>query len=177
MQLRDPLCSRDKLRADIGMRLSKRLQAIADFIERGSAVADIGTDHGFLPAYLAINGISEHIIASDISAGSLRAAERTVEKYGLEEYIKLVNAPGLDGIEESEVDTIVISGMGGETIVSILEDAIWVKNNKMLILQPQTKLNVLLNYIGKNKLTVKSANLIQDKGRDYLVMVVVSGQF
>ena len=157
------------------MKLSKRLQVIADFIERGSVVADIGTDHGFLPAYLVSSGICDNAIASDISAGSLRAAERTVEKYGLEDRIKLVNAPGLDGVCEDEVDTIVISGMGGETIVSILEDAPWVKNNKTLILQPQTKLNVLLNYIGENGFEVKSAKLIKDKGRDYLVLVVVVG--
>jgi len=153
------------------IRLSNRLQAIAGLIERGAKVADIGTDHGYLPVYLAQESLACSIIASDISAGALEAAHRSTEKYGVTEKAKLVHAPGLEGVNEEDVDTIVIAGVGGETIVGILEEAPWAKNCKRLILQPQTKMDVLYSYLNKKGYAIKFSKAIRDKGRNYLVIV------
>ena len=155
-------------------KLSNRLRAIAGFIEEGTSVADIGTDHGYLPVHLALSGFAERIIASDISVGSLSAARRSAEKYGVTEKIKFINAPGLDGVMEDEADTIVIAGVGGETMVSILSATPWVKNGKTLVLQPQSKLKDLLNYLAENGFRIMKTRLVQDKGKVYVVLKCVA---
>lgn len=147
---------------------------MADFIERDAYVADIGTDHGYLPVYLAQTKRAGRIIASDISAGSLRAAQRSAEKYNVEDKITLINAPGLDGIGEDDVDTIVIAGVGGETIIEILENALWTKAGKRLILQPQTKKQELLSWLLENDYAVVTAKQVLDRGKQYTVLCVES---
>jgi len=153
------------------IKLSNRLQAIADFIKRGASVVDIGTDHGYLPVYLAMNNIASSIIASDISAGSLAAARRSAEKYDVTERVTLINAPGLEGVSEDSADTIVIAGVGGETMVSILQGAPWIKNGKTLILQPQSKLKEILNFLSENDFKIVNAKLVHDKKKQYIVLV------
>ena len=154
------------------IKLPKRLQAIADFIESSSKVADIGTDHGKLPVYLAQTGISDRIIASDISAGSLAAAIRTAEKYEVTEIIDFINAPGLTGIDESDIDTIVIAGVGGETIIEILKETSWSTHGKRLILQPQTKKDELFSYLEQNMPeTVFDIKTVTDRGRAYIIIL------
>jgi len=160
----------------MSIKLSKRLQAIADFVEPGSAVADIGTDHGFLPVYLVQQGIASRVFASDISAGSLGAAKRSAEKYDVTDKVIFIHAPGLTGIGEDEIDTVVIAGVGGETIVGILEETPWTKNGKKLILQPQTKKEVLTDYLSENGYAISATEAVRDKHRDYLVLVAISNQ-
>jgi len=154
------------------IKLSGRLQTIADFIEEGAAVADIGTDHGFLPVFLAQTGRASRIIASDMSAGSLMAARRSAGKYDVGEKIEFIVAPGLSGVSEADVDTIVIAGVGGETIIGILEGAPWTKKGKRLILQPQTKKAELLGFLYENGYTVLETAQTQDRGREYTVLLV-----
>ncbi|MCL2392556.1 MAG: class I SAM-dependent methyltransferase [Oscillospiraceae bacterium] len=157
-------------------KLPKRLQVIADFINEGARVADIGTDHGYLPVFLALTNHASRIIASDISAGSLGAARRSADKYNVSEKINFVNAPGLTGINENEVDTIVIAGVGGETIIEILEETQWTKNGKRLILQPQTKREVLCDYLGENGYIICEVKTVKDRGRDYFIMIAQGEQ-
>ena len=90
------------------VKLPNRLKTVAGFIEKGASVADIGTDHGLLPAYLAQSGSARRIIASDISSGSLEAARRTAEKYGVTEQIEFIVAPGLDGIGETDATPLYL---------------------------------------------------------------------
>jgi len=146
--------------------------AIAGFIEASSSVADIGTDHGFLPVYLAQTGLASRIIASDMSAGSLEAARRSAAKYDVTEKITFVVAPGLSGVREADVDTVVIAGVGGETIAKILEGAPWTKSGVRLILQPQTKLDVLQSFLFDNGYTIRDTKQVQDRGRTYTVLLV-----
>ena len=154
------------------LNLSKRLSTIAGFIAEGSDVADIGTGHGHLPVYLAQNGLARRIFASDISAESLEAARVISVKYGVEDRIEFIAAPGLTGLRESDADTIVLSGMGGETISHILADAPWTKRSGVrLILQPQTKTGKLCFWLREHGYTVKDAGLTSDKGRFYTVIL------
>ena len=155
------------------IKLSKRLTAIAGYIEKGSDVADIGTDHGYLPVYLAQNGLVRRIIASDISEESLEAAKRSAAKYGFANKITFINAPGLAGISEHEVDTIVMSGMGGETISGILAEAPWTKHPRVrIIMQPQTKLDIICLWLRDSGYVIQDAELVRDRGRFYVVMLV-----
>jgi len=153
------------------IKLPARLQTIACFIEEGAAVADIGTDHGFLPVFLAQTGKARRIIASDMSAGSLSAARRSAEKYGVSDMIEFVVAPGLNGVSAGDVDTIVIAGVGGETVISILEEAPWTKTGKKLILQPQTKKEELLGFLKEKGFELQESASTQDRGRTYFVFV------
>jgi len=157
------------------LRLPPRLVAIAGFIEKGSNVADIGTDHGFLPVYLAQKGFAQRIIASDKSSDSLKSALRSAVKYGVADKISFIAAPGLSGVDEAEVDTVVIAGMGGETIMGILADAPWTKRcGTRLILQPQTKTDKLCYWLNENGYSIRDLTLTQDKGRYYIVLRVQS---
>jgi len=156
------------------VKLPNRLKMISGFIEDGASVIDVGTDHGFLPAYLAHKGAMRRIIASDKSAGSLGAARRSAEKYGVSDKIEFLVAPGLDGVADADVDTIVVAGVGGETIIGILEGAPWTKRGKRLILQPQTKIDDLRRFLLENGYAIRETGQTQDRGRTYTVMVVNS---
>jgi len=150
--------------------LSERLQCVANFVKPGAKLCDIGTDHGYLPVYLVQEGLCKSAIASDISDGSLEAARYSVEKYNVSEKVKIVLAAGLDGISEDEVDTIVIAGMGGETIITILSNARWTRNNKTLILQPQSKVEELIDYLNEHRYNIADVKLAQDDGRYYIII-------
>jgi len=155
------------------IKLPLRLKAIAGLIGYGACVADIGTDHGLLPVYLAQNGLAKRIIASDMSAGSLEAARRSAAKYDVTGKIEFIVAPGLEGVNETDVDTIVIAGVGGETMIDILKDALWTKQHgKRLILQPQTKRNELTHWLCENGYIIKDTITTSDRGRNYAIMLV-----
>ena len=151
--------------------------AVAGFIEKGASVADIGTDHGYLPVYLAQNGLARNIIASDISAGSLKSALRSAAIYGVEGKITFVAAPGLQGVDEAEVDTVVISGLGGETIADILKESPWTKHRGVrLILQPQSKKTELCGFLRENGYCLHDARLAFDNNRYYIVILAKGGK-
>ena len=154
------------------MKLSKRLAAIAGHIDKGACVADIGTDHGYLPVYLARSGLAGRVIASDISEASLSSARRSAVRYGVEGSITFITAPGLSGICEMEIDTVVIAGMGGETIIGILAGAPWLKNREVkLVLQPQTKIYELSRWLIQNGYAIQDAQLVQEKGKNYTIII------
>lgn len=155
--------------------LSKRLQCIADYIEPGSRVVDVGTDHGYIPVWLICNNVCSSVIASDINAGPLKKAEQNAEKNGVRNAIKFLLCPGLEGCNPDEVDTIIISGMGGETVIGILEKSPWALS-KTLIIQPQTKLVELRSWMSRNGYVVKDASLVDDSGRIYVVLKVSAGE-
>ena len=153
------------------VKLSKRLKALVDLIDDGASVADIGTDHGFLPVYLAQTGLARRIIASDISPASLERARSTAAKYDVSEDITFFTAPGLDRIAPTDVDTIVIAGVGGETILSILKDAPWTRQRKCrLILQPQTKVDILCRFLYDNGYLIKETKSVLDRDKYYTVI-------
>jgi len=157
------------------IKLTKRLQALADLISDKVSVADIGTDHGHLPVYLAQTGTARRIIASDISAASLAAARRSAADFDVSGAIVFITAPGLEGITSADVDTIVIAGLGGETILSILENAPWTKNHKVtLILQPQSKIDLLCRFLYDNGYKIHQTKSVFDK-RKYYSIILATG--
>ncbi len=137
-------------------------------------IADIGTDHGYLPIYFAQKGEAEKITASDVKKGPLTKAKEYAERYGVLDRIEFRLTDGLAGFDPY-YDTVIIAGMGGETIVSILETAPWTKNGVSLILQPQSKTDVLLPWLDSNEYHIKRAMLEKDRGKLYLILSVSGG--
>lgn len=112
--------------------LSKRLEKVASFVPKGAIVADIGSDHAYLPCYLVHKGIIQKAVAGEVVKGPYQSALKKVKEEGLENQITVRLADGLEAIESADhVDTITIAGMGGSLIVSILEKIL--KNSKPLI--------------------------------------------
>lgn len=133
--------------------LSPRLKKISDLIENSNVMADIGTDHAYLPVSLLSNRKTKVAIASDIKSGPLKRAEETVKKYNMTDKVSLRLGAGLETIAISDkVDTIVIAGMGGFIISSILENSRdVVKNSNQVILQPMTMTQELREYLYENE--------------------------
>lgn len=112
---------------------------IASLVRRGGRVADIGTDHAYVPVYLTQNGICPCAVAADVGEGPLENAARTVERYGLGDKITLILSDGLDSVPEGCADDIIIAGMGGTLMTQIISRCEWLKSEGVrLILQPMT---------------------------------------
>ncbi len=157
------------------IRLSARLQAVAALIPPGARVIDVGTDHAMLPVYLAQTGISSHIWASDINAGPLHSAERLVRSCGVSDRVFLRQTDGLDGFSRADADCVVIAGMGGETMLSILSGAPWTRDGVLLILEPQSKQELLRRWLTSNGYAIGSERLVRDAGRLYPVLTASGG--
>ena len=155
------------------MKLDARLQAVADFVPMGSRVADIGTDHGYLPIWLLQNGVIRSAIAADIHAGPLANARQSAAAYDLEERFRFVQADGLRFPDAQAADVVTIAGMGGETICAILAAAPWLRQEKQLVLQPQSKVPELTDWLWRNDFTIEDAALCRDAGKRYLVLRVL----
>lgn len=151
------------------MKLDVRLTACAEFVDKDSFVADIGTDHAFLPVYLVKNGISIGAVAGDIGIGPLNSARKTVEKHNLMDKISLCLSDGLKNIPKDKISHIVIAGMGGETIKGILSACDWAKDCK-LILQPMTKSEILVSWLYNNGFEIEKERAILDGKFIYIVL-------
>lgn len=153
---------------------NKRLLVAAELLGQTNSVADIGTDHAFLPIHLVKEGIAKKVIACDIAEGPLSVAEANITKYGLLDKIELRLANGLLGLKPNEVEAITILGMGGETIADILQISPWVKNpDIMLILQPMSCDDRLREYLYKEGFEIITEVGVESQNRFYTVMKVV----
>ena len=150
--------------------LSNRLLACAGFVAKGERVADIGCDHGYLSIYLLKNGIAKSVIASDVAEGPLQSAMRNARKYGVQENITFHLSDGVRNIPR-DFDTLVCAGMGGDTMIHILEAAPWLKNDQYrLILQCQSKTPMLRRYLSENGWRIYEETVLRDGKFLYTVM-------
>ena len=121
------------------LELTPRLRAAAELVREGSSLADIGTDHAYLPVWLLLEGRISRAIAADLRPGPLDRARATARQHRCSDRVDFRLCDGLTGLHPGEADTIVIAGMGGETIARILEGAHWVRDAAVtLILQPMS---------------------------------------
>lgn len=155
------------------LKLSPRLNAIATLAAVGKRIADIGTDHGYIPVRLALLGHAESITATDIKMGPLSHAMQSAREYGVSDLIRFVCCDGLSFSGAHDLDTVIIAGMGGETIVSILERADWTRSGVRLLLQPQTKTDELCVWLAEAGYELSGAALVEDAGRIYVVLSAV----
>lgn len=157
------------------LALQPRLALLAELVPPGCRLADIGTDHGYLPVYLLQQGHIRSAIAADIGAEPLEHARRTAEEYGVTG-LKLRLCDGLADIHPDEVDVIAIAGMGGETIIHILENAPWTRDGvHQLLLQPMTKAPDLRRWLSVSGYHFTGERLVWDKGHLYPVLCVRGG--
>lgn len=155
------------------IKLSDRLQSIADFIEPGESVADIGTDHGFLPIALWERGTSPHVILSDINSGPLEKARANIEKHYPDKDFDVRIGSGIQTIRPAEVDNIVIAGMGGLLIAEILgDDLTKSKSFRKLILQPRNDQDKLRQWLLENGFSITDEILVRE--RKYLCEIILA---
>lgn len=156
------------------MKLSPRLALVAALAGSGGSVADVGTDHGYLPVYFAQNGLFRRIAASDINEGPLESARISAREHGVLDRIEFHLSDGLRDVPGT-FDTVVIAGMGGETMADILSACPWVKDAR-LILQPQSKPDVLSAYLDGAGFVCRRAGLCRDAGRLYAAFEAAAGE-
>lgn len=153
--------------------LDMRLQKVAALVRQGSRLADVGTDHAYLPTALVRQGVCPRAIASDVRTGPVQAARRTVEAAGLEQAIDVRLGDGLEPVRPDEVDDIVIAGMGGETIAAILAAAPWVMDSRYrLILQPMTRGEELRRYLFGAGFAILEEQVAEDSRHVYAILSV-----
>ena len=159
------------------MILSERLQTIANFVEPGNVVADIGTDHGYLSAYLIEQDIAKRVIATDINEKPLQKAIDYINNNCLTERIETRLGCGLEPLTKKEADTVIIAGMGGHLIADIIETSKEIsKSTNTFILQPMTGEEELRDYLYKNKYTIVDEKLAREGKRFYHILKVMHGK-
>lgn len=150
------------------MELSKRLKRIAEHVDKCESIADIGTDHGYIPIYLVKEGICEKAIASDINKGPIEKAKVNVTFEGVSDKVKCLLGAGLNPLKVGEVNGVILAGMGGNLTRDILlADMPKVKKYDFLILQPAQNPEVLREFLYKNNYKILDEDLIKDEGRFY----------
>lgn len=158
-------------------KLTPRLLCAAAMIREGAFVADIGTDHAYLPIYLCKNGIASGAVASDINKGPVERAKENIEKYGVADKIEVTRADGLCGIEKYSPSDVMILGMGGELIARIISDAPWTKNESIrLCLQPMTHAEILRRFLTENGYSIINEALAREEKIYQIILASYTGK-
>ena len=158
------------------MQLSKRLQAVANLVTPGKRLADIGTDHGYVPIWLYEQGRIPSALAMDLREGPLQRAKEHIRMHGLDEKIKTRLSDGLEKLLPGEADSIVIAGMGGMLVVKILTQGQAVLDSvQELILQPQSDLDAVREYLHRTGFVIVQEEMVFEEGKYYPMMKAVHG--
>lgn len=152
--------------------LDKRLQAIADMVEPCKLVADIGTDHGYLPCYLIQNEIAVNAIARDIAEMPLKRAEWNISKYHLQERITTQLLPGLQDLS-IETDCVIIAGMGGYLIADILSKS--TIHYPVYILQPNSNSELVRKKLQDIHYRIVDETIVDDGKKFYEIIKAIPG--
>lgn len=159
------------------MKLSQRLQAIADLVPKNTVVGDVGTDHGYIPVYLVQNNITDRVIATDINRGPIENAKKTILMHNLTKYIETRLGSGLKPFKPNEINTVIIAGMGGLLIKKILEESIdVVKTIDTFILQPMVAQDELRKWLVNHEFKIANEKLAQEGDKIYEILVVKKGK-
>ncbi|MGF0094956.1 tRNA (adenine(22)-N(1))-methyltransferase [Peptoniphilus sp. SGI.035] len=151
------------------IKLSNRLKKIAELVDFGASVIDVGTDHGYVPNFLCEKNISRDIIATDISRNSLKKSIDLTKELGNEKYIKNILA---NGIVNEKRDDIIIAGLGGIQIAEIILNSLDIsKNAKKLILQPMQKTNILRRELNNMGFLIIDEEIIYEDERYFEILV------
>lgn len=162
------------------MRLSERLETIISMVPRipgGCRVADVGTDHGFVPIRLVQEGTASTALAMDVRQGPLQRAAGHIREAGYEAVIETRLSDGLEKLVPGEVDGVVITGMGGELMLRILKDGGHVRDTvKWWVLSPQSELCIFRHGLEELGLSISREVMLQEDGKYYTVILAQPGQ-
>ncbi len=160
------------------MILDKRLRAAADFVPIGARLADIGSDHAYLPIALCLENKISCALASDINEGPVAAAVANINKHSIGDKVEAIRADGLMGARDFAPDCISVLGMGGELIISILSAAPWIKKEGItLILQPMTHPELVAEYLACEGFSVKDEKIVCCGEREDRIYRIICAEY
>lgn len=154
--------------------LTPRLAAIAAQVPQGAKLADVGTDHAYLPVWLLLRGTIRQAVASDVNEGPLQRGRETARHYGVEDKITFRCCDGLAGIGPDQADTVAICGMGGELIARILDQAPWTKE-ALLLLQPMSTQPELRRWLLDHGYVIRREQVAREGEKLYVLLTVSAG--
>ncbi|MCL6458954.1 MAG: class I SAM-dependent methyltransferase, partial [Gorillibacterium sp.] len=156
------------------IKLSKRLQMIADHVPSESRLADIGSDHALLPVYLVTQGKVPFAVAGEVNPGPFQAAVKQVQAAGLEQIIRVRKGDGLAVLEPEEVNVVTIAGMGGSLIASILASSTdKLRHVERLILQPNVAEDQVRRFLIDHHWLLIDEEIIEEDGKIYEILVAI----
>lgn len=163
------------------MMLSKRMQAVADLVPQGDCLADVGTDHGYLPIYLVREKKVRRAIAMDVNEGPLLRAASHIGEAGLGDLISVRQSDGLLKLKRGEADLVLIAGMGGALTIRILEMGQSLLDEgpgcvKALVLQPQSEIGSVRGYLSDHGWRICREDMVLEDGKFYPMMEAERGQ-
>lgn len=158
----------------MNMNLSKRLETVISFVKPQSRVADVGTDHGFVPLELVQRGIASSAVAMDVRPGPLSRAQEHIAQRGLQNRIETRLSDGVEKLMPGEADTVIVAGMGGELVIHILDEGrhLWGTVNHW-VLSPQSELHKVRRYLWENGFVLEAETMLSEDGKYYTVMDAV----
>ena len=158
--------------------MNRRLEALYRMLPgEGRGIIDVGTDHAQIPIRLAETGYPGNILASDIAEGPLRSAYRAACEHGVSDRIRFLCCDGLALCPPDDVDTILIAGMGGDTVCGILDRAEWLFSwSYRLVLQPMTHAEVLRYWLVHNEFRVTGEAVVAESGHIYQMFSACPGK-
>lgn len=159
------------------IQLSKRLKTVASLVTEGKRIADVGTDHGYVPIYLVQSGKTPYALAMDINKGPLSHAKENILRYNLQNCIETRLSNGLREYNKGEAESVIIAGMGGSLMVQILSEAYdkW-KDDTELVLSPHSETELVRRYLSENNMKIEEESMLIDEDKYYVVMRAVSGK-
>ncbi|MFA5535624.1 MAG: class I SAM-dependent methyltransferase [Bacillota bacterium] len=158
------------------IKLSPRLQSAAKFVISGEPVADIGSDHVLLPQYLIQEGFVTQIVATELKKGPAEKVKKIIDCYQLEDRVELRIGDGLKPLKPGEVSSVILAGMGAQTIIKILSESKSVLDTiKRLVLQPMTEVFLLRRWLYQNGWKIIDEDLVKEEKRFYIILVAEQG--
>ncbi len=158
--------------------LDSRLMSALPYLSKDGIVADIGTDHAYLPIEILKKGLARRAVACDVNKGPIESARRNIAEAGLSDRIDTLQTDGLHGVEQYHPTDVMIFGMGGELIVKILSEAPWLKGSSVnLILQPMTHPEILRGWLLENGFSIQGETLTFEEQYYQTVHAVFGGEW
>lgn len=150
------------------MQLSQRLSSVASMVTAGNCLADVGTDHGYVPIYLYERNVIPRAIAMDVNKGPLERAALHIAESGMKDVIETRLSDGLTALRPKEADSIVIAGMGGPLMIRILSAYPEVTASaKELILQPQSEIAEVRIWLYEQGYEIVEEHMVYEEGKYY----------
>ena len=155
------------------IQLSKRLQAVAHLVGDAAVLADVGTDHGYIPVFLTMGDKVKGAIAMDVNPGPLQRAQEHIRQYSMEERVETRLSDGLSALIPGEADTIVIAGMGGALMTRILiQGEAVARTARKLVLQPQSDIYAFRCFLTEHGYRIVAEDMVYEDGKFYPMMAV-----